>query len=56
MRMDEPLAERFAKFAELRNIVAHEYLDLRWEKIKKFIEESEKFYPQFIKRVKMSIV
>lgn len=55
LNMDEPLAEKFAKFAELRNIVAHEYLDLRWEKIKKFIEEAEKFYPQFIEKVKTFI-
>lgn len=56
MDKDEPFAERFAEFAELRNIVAHEYLDLRWEKVKKFIEESEKLYPQFIEKVKALIV
>lgn len=52
MNFEESLAERFATFAELRNIIAHEYLDIKWKKIKKFIEEAEKFYPKFIKRVK----
>lgn len=56
MNMEEQPAERFAKFAELRNIVAHEYLDLRWEKIKKFIEEAKKFYPKFIEKVKTFII
>lgn len=48
-------AKRFSEFAELRNIVVHEYLDMRWERIKKFIKEAEKLYPQFIKRIKVSI-
>lgn len=52
MNFEESLAERFATFAELRNIIVQEYLDIKWKKIKKFIEEAEKFYPQFIKRVK----
>lgn len=56
MKIDESQAEKFAEFAELRNIVVHEYLDLRWKKIKTFIEESETFYPQFIEKVKTFIV
>lgn len=50
--IDSSFAERFSEFAKLRNIVAHEYLDIRWEKIQKFIKEAEELYPEFIKKVK----
>ncbi|MFH0755132.1 MAG: HepT-like ribonuclease domain-containing protein [bacterium] len=52
---DEKTAEKFSEFAKLRNIVAHEYLDLKWEKIKNFIKEAEKLYPQLFKKVKKII-
>lgn len=52
LNVDESLAEKFSTFAELRNIITYEYLDLRWNKIKKFISEAEKLYPEFIKKVK----
>ena len=49
---NEAFASRFCEFAELRNIVAHEYLDMRWAKIKNFIENAAELYPVFIKGVK----
>lgn len=49
---DEQFAERFSEFAKLRNIVAHEYLDIRLGKIQKFLTEAEELYPKFIKKVK----
>lgn len=52
---DESLAEEFSEFAKLRNIIAHEYLDLRWEKIKKFVQEAGNLYPQFIEKTKSLI-
>jgi uncharacterized protein YutE (UPF0331/DUF86 family)/predicted nucleotidyltransferase len=45
-------AERLSQFAELRNIVTHEYLDIKWSKISKFIKEAENLYPEFIERIK----
>ena len=45
-------AERFSQFAELRNIVVHEYLDTKWNKIKNFIAEAEGLYPEFIEGIK----
>lgn len=50
--IDPSFAERFSEFAKLRNIVAHEYLDIRWGKIQKFLTEAEELYPKFIKKVK----
>jgi uncharacterized protein YutE (UPF0331/DUF86 family)/predicted nucleotidyltransferase len=47
--------EIFSEFAKLRNIVAHQYLDIKWQKIKKFIKEAEKLYPKFIKKIKKMV-
>lgn len=47
--------ERFPQFAELRNIVGHEYLDIKWRKIKSFISEVEDLYPEFIEGIKKII-
>jgi len=33
---------------KLRNIITHEYLDIRWSSIKKFIEENESLYREFL--------
>ncbi len=51
-RFGEQLADKFSEFADLRNVVAHEYLDIRWKRIQKFIEESEKLCPLFIEKIK----
>jgi uncharacterized protein YutE (UPF0331/DUF86 family)/predicted nucleotidyltransferase len=42
-------AENLAIFAKLRNILAHEYLDIRFTQIKKFIQESEPAYQSLSK-------
>ena len=36
----------------LRNILAHEYLDVRWNSIERFISQSEPLYEKFINEVK----
>jgi uncharacterized protein YutE (UPF0331/DUF86 family) len=41
---DEEFGKKLSKWAGLRNIVAHEYLDIRWRNIKEFINESEPVY------------
>lgn len=50
--MREEEAQKFSRFAEMRNIVVHEYLDIRWKKIKTFIEDAEKSYFVFIEQAK----
>lgn len=37
-------AEEFSKFASLRNILTHEYLDILYRKIQRFTKEFPKFY------------
>jgi len=50
--LEEDTAKRFSRFAELRNILAHEYLDIKWDKITKFIEDAFKLFPHFIEKTK----
>lgn len=46
---NEDFGRQIAKWAKLRNIVAHQYLDIRWNSIKRFIVESEPSYINLIK-------
>jgi uncharacterized protein YutE (UPF0331/DUF86 family) len=41
-----------SEWVRLRNIIAHEYLDIRWASIRRFIEEAEPLYKSFLKDVK----
>lgn len=50
--MEEKKAREFSQFADLRNIVVYEYLDIKWEKIKKFVAEAPGVYPLIIKKAK----
>lgn len=52
---DQPFAEQFADTADLRNIIAHEYLDIRWDKIQRFIRSAEALYSRCIEKTKMII-
>jgi uncharacterized protein YutE (UPF0331/DUF86 family)/predicted nucleotidyltransferase len=46
---NENEAREFAQFAKLRNILAHEYLDIRFEQITKFIQEAGPGYQKLLK-------
>lgn len=52
---DRSFAEQFADTADLRNIIAHEYLDVRWDKIQRFIHKVEALYSKYIEKIKMAI-
>ena len=41
-----------SEWVRFRNIIAHEYLDIRWASIKKFIQEAEPLVTDFVKEVK----
>ncbi len=49
---DKETAERLSKLAELRNIITHEYLDIRWQRIQEFIKVSKPLYKYLVKFVK----
>ena len=44
--------EKLVEWAGLRNIISHEYLDVRWTSIKKFISETEPLYKEFLDKTK----
>ncbi|OGC24216.1 hypothetical protein A3J90_05355 [candidate division WOR-1 bacterium RIFOXYC2_FULL_37_10] len=48
-------SEKIAGYASLRNILAHQYLDLRWDKIKKFIANAHKDFEIFTDKVNKKI-
>jgi uncharacterized protein YutE (UPF0331/DUF86 family) len=49
---DEEFGENLSRWSILRNILAHEYLDIRWNSIKKFIQSSEPIYRKLITEIK----
>ena len=49
---DEEFGENISQWAVLRNILAHEYLDVRWNSIKKFIQSGEPVYKRLITKIK----
>ena len=50
--LGEKEARRFARFANLRNILAHEYLNINYEKIHCFIKELPGFNKKFSRFLK----
>ncbi|MBU4477600.1 MAG: DUF86 domain-containing protein [Candidatus Omnitrophica bacterium] len=49
---DESVASKLAQFAVLRNILAHEYLDIRLPQIQKFIKEASSLYKELCRFVR----
>ena len=45
---DKAIAEKLGEFAKLRNLIAHEYLDIRWQQIEYFIKTSKSLYEYLI--------
>lgn len=46
------LCEKLASWVQLRNILAHEYLDLRWKNISEFVGATEPLWQDFTRRTK----
>lgn len=46
--LSENLAKKMGELSRTRNILAHQYLDLKWEKVKSFIEEAPWAVKEFI--------
>jgi len=49
---DEVFGENISRWAVLRNILAHEYLDIRWTTIKEFIQTAEPIYRTLLNKIK----
>ena len=52
---DKETTERLSEWVKLRNIISHEYLDVRWNSIKRFIEEAAPVYRTFLEKVRIYI-
>ncbi|MFH1386894.1 MAG: HepT-like ribonuclease domain-containing protein [bacterium] len=53
--IDFPLAEKLAEYVKLRNFLSHQYLDLRWDKIKGFLSGAPEHFQHFIQQINNSI-
>ena len=49
---DEEFGEALSRWATLRNILAHEYLDMRWKSINEFVQSAEPVYKRLVDTVK----
>ena len=49
---DQDNTKKLSEWVRFRNIIVHEYLDIKWKSIKKFIQETEVIYREFLNRVK----
>lgn len=52
LNFEEEDTKKLSDLVKLRNIVSHEYLDIRWSSIKHFISETRSLYNDFLNRVK----
>ncbi len=52
---DKDAMEKLSKRVRLRNIISHEYLDISWSSIKKFIAETAPLYEGFLEAVRVYI-
>jgi uncharacterized protein YutE (UPF0331/DUF86 family)/predicted nucleotidyltransferase len=52
----DELGKGLAEWVELRNILAHEYLDIRWRRIEDFIKRSQPYFNRLIEIVKNEVL
>ncbi len=51
----EVKAEAFSELAKIRNTLAHRYLDVKWEDIKRFLQLVPELYPLLLDFVKKEV-
>lgn len=44
LKLPQDFVERFQRWVKLRNILAHEYLDIKWKRISDFIQNSQDYF------------
>jgi uncharacterized protein YutE (UPF0331/DUF86 family) len=52
---EEKEAETFSELARIRNTLAHRYLDMKWEDIRRFLHIVPQLYPLFLDFIKQEI-
>ena len=53
---DKNIAEKLGEFARLRNIITHEYLDIRWEQMQNFVKTARPLFEYTIEFVKKNFL
>jgi len=49
---DEGFGAAISQWCSLRNILAHEYLDVRWNAIRDFVQSAEPAYKELVEKIK----
>lgn len=52
LNFDDDIQKNLSKWVELRNILAHEYLEIRWQKIENFLYNAKTYLEEFLRSVK----
>ncbi|MFH1563830.1 MAG: HepT-like ribonuclease domain-containing protein [Nitrospirota bacterium] len=52
---EEDKSLTFSELAKIRNTLAHRYLDIRWEDIKRFLQMAPELYPPFLKHINQEL-
>ncbi len=52
---DKEEIEKLSEWVRLKNILIHEYLDIKWSFINRFIVEAEQLYKNYLEEVKVYI-
>lgn len=47
--------QEISKLAKLRNVITHEYLDIRWDSVRRFILKTKVLFDTFLKEIKAYI-
>ena len=47
LKLPDDFIEKFERWVKLRNVLAHEYLDIKWKRILDFIQNSEPYFKSF---------
>jgi uncharacterized protein YutE (UPF0331/DUF86 family) len=53
---NEEFGDRIAQWVSLRNILAHDYLDIRWNSVRRFIKSAEPMFRELAEGVKLLLV
>lgn len=51
----EPLGNALSPWVKLRNVITHEYLDIKWDLIKTFTRKTKPFYEELLVKTKRFI-
>lgn len=54
LNFNEDMQRNLSRWIGLRNILAHEYLDIRWQRIEDFLQKGRPYLEEFLRSIKKS--